>query len=228
MTTEFYWDALAENTLQVFHSLTALPLSSQFYLAGGTGLALQIGHRISYDLDFFTSAPALDLAGRSVLQRQLESLLDVKFRHESEGQLYTIVQGVEVSFLFQHHPLLFPVRNAQGISVADPIDIGLMKLAAAKDRGTRRDFVDLYCLREEVSLSVLFDLLPRKFYDRPDFAVHLAYALSYFEDAEQDPRPLEMRVAAEWAAVKEYCLDGSRLLSQINAGLVPPKPSQFD
>ena len=124
--------------------------------------------------------------------------------------------------------LLFPVQEAEGISLADPIDIGLMKLAAVKDRGTRRDFVDLYCLREAAPLPVLFDLIPRKFYDRPDFAVHLAYALSYFEDAEQDPRPLEMRVAAEWETIKEYCLDGSRLLSEINASLVPPKPSQSD
>ncbi|HRJ43483.1 MAG: nucleotidyl transferase AbiEii/AbiGii toxin family protein [Caldilineaceae bacterium] len=228
MNTELAWDTLAENTRQVFDALTALPLPSHFYLAGGTGLALQIGHRISYDLDFFTSDPVLDLAGRSILQRQLESLADVTIRHESDGQLYAIVQEVEVSFIFQHHPLLFSIRDAQGINLADPTDIGLMKLAAVKDRGTRRDFVDLYCLRQKAPFALLFDLIPRKFYDRPDFAVHLAYALSYFEDAEQDPRPLEMRVEAEWTAVKAYCLDGSRLLSQINAGLVPPKPSQFD
>ncbi|RLT44980.1 MAG: hypothetical protein DWI57_01885 [Chloroflexi bacterium] len=227
MNRELYWDALAERTRQVFLSLAKLPLPSHFYLAGGTGLALQINHRISYDLDFFTAEPVLGSAGRSNLQQQLNALSDVTFRHESDGQLYTIVQVVEVSFLFQHHPLLFPVQEVEGISVADPIDIGLMKLAAVKDRGTRRDFVDLYCLRETAPLSVLFDLIPRKFYDRPDFAVHLAYALSYFEDAEQDPRPLEMRVSAEWADVQAYCLDGSRLLSQMNAGLVPPKSSQF-
>lgn len=226
MNSELHWDALAEKTGRVFQALAGLPLPAHFYLAGGTGLALQIGHRISYDLDFFTSDPTLDLAGRSILQRQLESLANMTIRHEADGQLYAVVQGVEVSFLFQHHPLLFSVRDAQGIRLADPTDIGLMKLAAVKDRGTRRDFVDLYCLREEAPLSALFDLLPRKFYDRPDFAVHLAYALSYFEDAEQDPRPLEMRMDADWVHVKEYCLGGSRLLSLINAGLVPPNPSQ--
>ncbi len=226
MNSQLYWDTLAENTRQVFNALAALPLPAHFYLAGGTGLALQIGHRISYDLDFFTSDPALDLAGRSLLQRQLESLADVTIRHEADGQLYAVVQGVEVSVLFQYHPLLFPARDAQGIQLADPLDIGLMKLAAVKNRGARRDFVDLYCLRQEASFSLLFDLIPLKFYDRPDFAVHLAYALSYFEDAEQDPRPLEMRVDADWVNVKEYCLEGSRLLSRINAGLVPPEPSQ--
>jgi len=225
MNSDFHLEALAANTQHVFDALANLPLASSFYLAGGTGLALQIGHRISYDLDFFTSSP-LDMAGRLSLERRLDALSDMIIRHESDGQLYAIVQGVEVSFLFQHHPLLFPVRSAMGIEIADPVDIGLMKLAAVKDRGTRRDFVDLYCMRDIAPFSVLFDLIPRKYYDRPDFSVHLAYALSYFDDAEQDPRPLEMLTDAAWEDVKEYCREGSRLLSRMNAGLVPPDSIQ--
>lgn len=228
MKDEVHWEALAKPTFEVFQALTALPIPSHFYLAGGTGLALQIGHRISYDLDFFTAETVLGPAGRSVLQSQLAVLPDVTIRHEADGQLYALIQGVEVSFLYQHHPLLFPLHSARGIEVADSIDIGLMKLAAVKDRGTRRDFVDLYCLRVEATLSDLFALIPRKYYDRPDFSVHLAYALSYFDDAEQDPRPLEMRVAAPWEAVKRYCQEGSRLLSRINAGLEPPESTHSD
>lgn len=222
MKGEFHWEALAERTAEVFQSLAALPMPSHFYLAGGTGLALQIGHRISYDLDFFTAEPVLGPAGRSVLQNQLAALPDVTVRHEADGQLYALVQGVGVSFLYQRHPLLFPLHPMRGIAVADPIDIGLMKLAAVKDRGTRRDFVDLYCARTEAPLSALFELLPQKYYDRPNFSVHLAYALSYFDDAEQDPRPLKMLVDIEWEGVKEYCRAGSRLLSRINTGLTPP------
>jgi len=222
MNYELYWDALADKTRLVFDCLAELPVPAYFYLASGTGLALQINHRVSYDLDFFTSESVLGPAGRSTLQLQLNALADVVIRHEADGQLYALVQDVEVSFLYQHHSLLYPLRDARGIQLADPIDIGLMKLAAVKDRGARRDFVDLYCLRTQAPLAVLFDLIPRKFYDRPDFAVHLAYALSYFEDAEQDPRALEMRTEAEWTDVKEYCRNGSLLLSQINAGLVPP------
>lgn len=228
MVGEVHWETLAEPTAEVFQALASLPLPSHYYLAGGTGLALQIGHRISYDLDFFTAEPVLGPAGRSVLQNQLAALPDVTIRHEADGQLYALIQGVEVSFLYQHHPLLYPLRDVQGVSLADPIDIGLMKLAAVKDRGTRRDFVDLYCLRVEATLSDLFALIPRKYYDRPDFSVHLAYALSYFDDAEQDPRPLEMRVAASWETVKRYCQEGSRLLSRINAGLEPPESTHSD
>jgi hypothetical protein len=46
----------------------------------------------------------------------------------------------------QHHPLIAPTVDLEGIALASPTDIGLMKLAAIKDRRTRRD-LDFYCLR---------------------------------------------------------------------------------
>ncbi|HTP10025.1 MAG TPA: nucleotidyl transferase AbiEii/AbiGii toxin family protein, partial [Anaerolineae bacterium] len=135
--------------------------------------------------------------------------------------LYAAVMNVEVSFIYQHHPLLFATIEAGGLRLASPIDIGLMKLSAIKDRGTRRDFVDLYCLRKVAPLKTLFELLSKKYFDRPDFTVHLAYALQYFEDAESDTRELQMLQPVKWSDVKRYCIDGSNLLSKINAGLEP-------
>jgi hypothetical protein len=101
------------------------------------------------------------------------------------------------------------------------LDIGLMKLAAVKDRGARRDFVDLYCLRKIAPLESLFELIPRKYFDRPDFAHHLAIGLRYFEDAENDPRELLMRQSVRWRNVKRYCEAGARLLTKRNLGLNP-------
>ncbi|MBX2999405.1 MAG: nucleotidyl transferase AbiEii/AbiGii toxin family protein [Caldilineaceae bacterium] len=222
MRKQIYWEALAENTYTAFQALASASLPPIFYLAGGTALALQIGHRISYDLDFFSSVTTLDLGGRTELQRRLQSIESAVIRHEADGQMYATVMGVEVSFLHQHHPLLFSTQEIQGIQLAHPADIGLMKLAAVKDRGTRRDFIDLYCLRHEAPLSELFRLIPQKYPDRPDFTVHLAYALNYFEDAETDPRQLQVLKEVQWEAVKSYCRDGARLLSKLNAGLEPP------
>jgi hypothetical protein len=217
-----YWEAMAPHTRQAFEKLTSLPVLNDFYLAGGTALALQIGHRISYDLDFFSSQNELGTAERAKLGLALQQIDSVEIKLETAGQLYASIQGVEASFIFQPHPLLFPTINVQGIRLAQATDIGLMKLAAVKDRGTRRDFVDLYCLRHVAPLSNLFQLLPQKYYDRPDFSVHLAYALCYFEDAETDPQQLNMIQKIDWEAVKTYCLEGSRLLSKMNAGLEPP------
>jgi hypothetical protein len=98
-----------------------------------------------------------------------------------------------------------------------------MKLSAIKDRGTRRDFIDLYCLRKIAPFKTLFELLPKKYFDRPDFTVHLAYALHYFDDAENDTRQLHMLQSVKWSNVKRYCSEGSNLLSKLNTGLEPPQ-----
>ena len=217
------WNALAPDTRRAFDALAALPIPSGFYLAGGTALALQLGHRISYDLDFFSTSNLLGTAERSRLAHQLQSIKPTTIKHEQDEQLYATVMGVEVSFIYQHHPLLSATLEAGELQLASAVDIGLMILSAIKDRGTRRDFVDLYCLRKVAPLKTLFDLLPQKYSDRPDFTVHLAYALQYFEDAENDTRELQMLRPVKWSNVKKYCIDGSNLLSKLNAGLEPRK-----
>ena len=223
MTEPIFWNALAPETHTAFEALAQLPVLRDFYLAGGTALALQIGHRISRDLDFFSSSNPLGAVERAMLGRDLQRIQPRVIRHESGEQLYATIMGVEASFVFQHHPLLFPTIDIGGVTAAQPTDIGLMKLSAIKDRGTRRDFVDLYCLRKIAPLKTLFQLLPQKYHDRPDFTVHLAYALCYFDDAEADARELHMLRQVKWSEVKKYCTDGARLLSKLNAGLEPPK-----
>ena len=217
------WNALAPNTRRVFDALAALPAPPDFYLAGGTALALQLGHRISYDLDFFSMTNPLGMAERSLLAHQLQSITATTIKREQDEQLYATIMGVEASFVYQHHPLLFPTIEVTGLRLAQAIDIGLMKLSAIKDRGTRRDFIDLYCLRKIAPLKTLFEMLPKKYFDRPDFTVHLAYALQYFEDAENDTRELRMLQSVKWSDVKKYCTEGSNLLSKLNAGLEPRK-----
>lgn len=221
--TTISWNALAPNTRQTFDALAALPMYPDFYLAGGTALALQLGHRISYDLDFFSAANSLGMVERSALAHRLQGIVPTVIKHEQDEQLYATVMGVEVSFIHQHHPLLLPTTEVNGLRLAQPTDIGLMKLSATKDRGTRRDFVDLYCLRKIAPLKTLFELLPQKYFDRPDFTVHLAYALRYFDDAENDTRELHMLQPVKWSDVKKYCIEGSNLLSKLNTGLESPK-----
>ena len=138
--TTIAWNALAPDTRQTFDALAALPLPLDFYLAGGTALALQLGHRISYDLDFFSTTNPLGMVDRSTLARRLQSIAPTAIKREQDEQIYATVMGVEVSFIYQHHPLLFPMLDVNGLYLAHASDIGLMKLSAIKDRGTRRDF----------------------------------------------------------------------------------------
>lgn len=196
---------------QAFEALADQPFMGAFYLAGGTALALQIGHRISKDLDWFSSTLQLDQSEREDIRSVLADIGGFDITGERNGMLYSRMFGSEVSFIHQHHLLIEPPLDLMGLAVASPIDIGLMKLAAIKDRGTRRDFVDIFCLRQLAPLTYLIDLAEQRYEDHPDFTTILARALANFDDAERQPMP-EMTARVKWAEIKRYAEAGARYI----------------
>jgi hypothetical protein len=209
----FFETAVTPACLRALDELRRHSFMADFYLAGGTALALQIGHRISTDLDWFSTARLLLTLEREVLTQTLGATGQLEVIADQDGMLYTRLFGVDVSFLHQHHPLLEPTVEYRDVQLASPTDIGLMKLAAINSRGTRRDFVDLYCLREVVTLDRLLELATLKYTDRPSFLAIAARALAYFEDAEQQPMPT-MLVSVNWAEVRAYCEAEARRLAR--------------
>lgn len=214
----FYEQAVTPGCLWAINHLRVCDFIGGFYLAGGTGLALQIGHRISTDLDWFSATCRLDTAVREQISQTLRERGQFEVVSEQDGMLFTRVLGVDVSFVYQHHPLLESTVEYRGVQLASPTDIGLMKLAAIVSRGTRRDFVDLYCLREIAPLDRLLELATRKYADRPHFQVVAARALAYFEDAEQQPMP-ELLAPVRWMDVRRYCEEAARRLARRLSGL---------
>jgi hypothetical protein len=167
-------------------------------LAGGTGLALQLGHRISKDLDFFRAgpfAPAELAAGLAGLGR-------VVVQGRSAGTLHVTLDGLRVSFLAAEAPLLFKGTPYRGLTLADPRDIAVMKVIAIGGRGSRKDFVDLFFyLRGGGSLEGIFDLARRRFAGVDFNEYHLLRSLAFFEDAESEPMPRMVR-RASWSEIK--------------------------
>ncbi len=198
--------------------LRGQPFVRNFYLAGGTALALQIGHRISTDLDWFSAECRLLAPEREMIREALAPSGQFDIASEQDGMLFTRLFGVDVSFVYQHHPLLEPTVEYKGLRLASCTDIGLMKLAAVNSRGTRRDFVDLYCLRDVVTLDRLLELAASKYADRPSFLAIAVRALAYFEDAEQQPMPRLLR-PVQWAEVRAYCETAARTLARSSCGL---------
>lgn len=215
---DFYEMAITPGCYQALDYLRHQPFINDFYLAGGTALALQIGHRISTDLDWFSTEHLLPPSEREAIRQALDSSGQFEVASEQDGLLFTQLLGTDVSFIYQPHPLLEPTVDYQGIQLASPTDIGLMKLAAVNSRGTRRDFVDLYCLREIVTLDRLLELATIKYADRPSFLAIAARALAYFEDAEQQPMP-DLLTPVRWADVQAYCKTAARQLARRLSGL---------
>jgi hypothetical protein len=214
--SELHEEVLAERTRTMFECLGRQTSMSTFYLAGGTAVALHLGHRISEDLDLFTErpwsfetiAPALAVCGPVVVDRQ------------EAGTFVGSVGGVRVSLF--HYPYVVieePVPTRFGLPVAGLTDLGCMKLVAVAQRGSRKDFVDLYHLGAAgYSIRELLALLSRKMPGVEFNPVHILRSLAYFEDAEAEPDPV-MLVPYEWATVREYCIaEAGALLEEILAG----------
>ena len=174
----------------IVRRLRAARLLQGWTLAGGTGLALQLGHRYSDDLAFFRH-------GRSDLDRLVGALADVGkvvVQSRAAGTLHVVVDGLRISFLEAQASLLFPGTSYRGLTVADTQDIAVMKIVAIGGRGSRKDFVDLYFyLRGGGGLDVVFSLLRRRFTEVDYNAYHLLKSLVFFEDAETEPMPRLIR-----------------------------------
>lgn len=178
-------------------------------LAGGTGLALQLGHRYSEDLDFFRE----ESFEADALIERLSQIGPLSIQSRTSGTLHSVLEGLRISFLRMQAPLLFPTTPYRGLMLADPRDIAVMKLVAIGGRGSRKDFVDLYFfLQAGGSLESLLDLARRRF-ERVDYnEYHLLKSLAYFADAEEEPMPRLLRKAS-WPAIRQRIIAEVQSLS---------------
>ncbi len=180
-----HWQALTPETRQAFQISAALPFIQRYYLAGGTGLALHLGHRYSVDLDFFASAPdAVGADERAVLRVAFDDHT-LAITYDKDMTFVANWRGVGVSFFrLTLYPLTQEPLLLEGVPVASIDEIGAMKLAAIMSRGTRKDYIDLYFILQQTPLERLFEVAAVKYARVRTFAVSAVRALTYFTDAE--------------------------------------------
>ena len=196
-----FLQALPHHVQELLRRLGRLPAIAPFYLAGGSAIALHLGHRISVDLDFFTAQEAYEV---EPLLRDLREAGHVTIRQQKRGTLNATLDDTLLSFFAYPYPLLGSFHDLWGIRVAGVLDLALMKLAAIGQRGRKRDFVDLYQICQSgYTLDELLRRMPEKFPNITYPSYHLLRALAYFEDAESDPMP-NMLTPLDWAEVKRF------------------------
>jgi len=192
-------EVLDDAVKQTLKELLSSGVLESFYLAGGTGLALYLGHRRSVDLDFFRRE-AFD---EEALLQRLQRLQNLALVAKGGATLHAMVRGTKTSFLGYEYPVLFPLASFHGVQVADPRDIAGMKISAVAGRGTRRDFIDLYVVSKKYGMEMLLRTFREKFARVNYSLVHVLKSLTYFEDAEQEPMP-DMLAPLSWDEVRQF------------------------
>jgi hypothetical protein len=198
-----FQEVLSKNAKESLAVLGKSGLMKSAYLAGGTALAIQIGHRRSSDFDFFTKK---EFDERIFLQKMVKTFSDFELERKDWRTVLGYIGKTRFSYFFYQYPLIFKTKKFLGIDLADPRDIAAMKIAAMADRGTKRDFIDLYfilAIDKITTLSAVLKLYDRKFKKFRQNKIHILKSLSYFEDADKEEMPKMIKLV-DWKIVKEF------------------------
>ena len=185
------------STFALLEKLQDLPILHDFHLVGGTALALQFGHRQSIDLDLF---------GYPLEKQQILSSLKSEFSHSFQfiespisWSLFCKINAIKVDLIQYQHPLLYPLIDDE-VRMYDYRDIAAMKINAVLNRGTKKDFWDIYELFEHMTFDEMIEVFERKYPDQR-LLISIPQALVYFQDAESDPNPICLKNRT-WEEVK--------------------------
>lgn len=181
--------------------LSDLRFIKSFYLAGGTGCAIHIGHRISEDLDFFSQTEFSQFEIQNTLKAHGRFLVDYSDTRTLTGRF----EQTKISFFHYEYNLLEETSDFQNIKISSLKDIGCMKIDAISSRGSRRDFVDLYFILKsfDMSLRKFFVFFQDKYGEENYNLVHIMKSLVYFKDADEDA-DLKMLDQYSWQDVKDF------------------------
>jgi hypothetical protein len=152
-------------------------LLNDFYLAGGTAVALHLGHRLSRDLD------------------------DVSRDNNTIGSF----NGTKLSFMYFKPGMTEAPQQFAGVTIASIKDLMAMKVSAISQRGAKRDFIDLYFIMNKLEMSIA-DVMLYYFDKYKDFKpnpIHALKSLTFFDDAEKEIMP-DMKTTVQWPEIKGF------------------------
>ncbi len=195
---------LPEKIKAILKKITPLVNANKFYLAGGTGLALQIGHRISQDLDFFSDASfdpnSLFLFLKSKTDSQEEVIIETY-------KLLVTLEGVRCSFIYYDIPLIYEKIIFEDLPVADWRDIIAEKFKTVSQKGSKKDFYDIFSVirMKKLTIEQAITIFKKRFENTGLNFYHVLRSLTYFEDADEDPIPNMLeKYNFPWEEVKSF------------------------
>ena len=200
MDKELCFDILDQKRTDLLPLLK--PFKDDFYLAGGTALALLLGHRDSFDFDFFCpgSFSTVDLLKK--IEQVFAGRIIVKTQEAKDTLTVIIDEVVKISFFTYPYELVRPLLREDYLRVASLEDIACMKLAAITSRSVLKDYVDLYFILQNIALEKLINFTKEK-YSAIDTNLILK-SLVYFEDIEQEPVLFKNNKDVSFKLIKNY------------------------
>lgn len=146
--------------LAALKRLMVLPEFQSFRLVGGTSLALQLGHRMSVDIDLFTDAPFDSKAKQFCLAEAFPSF-ELAWQNDNGFSAY--VDDVKIDCFNWRVRFLEPALIVDEIRLLSLREISAMKLETVTDRKEKKDFVDLFFLLRLFPLKEIIEAFRAKY-----------------------------------------------------------------
>lgn len=179
-----------------------------FYLAGGTALALHLGHRTSQDLDFYTK----EHFNSEVVYGEFKKVFNKERISEANFAKDTLkfkINITDLSFFRYPYPSIRPIIGWESAKLASPEDITAMKIEALRTRGLKRDFADIYFLIEKYGVKKILEFTKEK-YPEVFNEYSCVASLTYFEDAEkskQGRKRVYIYSGRSWPEIKKFIIE---------------------
>ena len=186
----------AQNTLALLGKSGILNTA---YMAGGSALALQLGHRVSLDFDFFSEGEF----NSSQVNSSLNAVGKYPVSNETPKTMVGIFNDVKFSLFHYPYPLIAQTKKFLRIGLSSLEDITAMKLVAITDRATKKDYIDLFVLAKKYPIEHMFDFYEKKYHLLQPNLFTLIKSLQFFSEAEETDMP-KMIEKINWEGIKKF------------------------
>jgi predicted nucleotidyltransferase component of viral defense system len=184
--------------LELLKKLQNKEYLDEFFLVGGTALALLYGHRKSIDIDLFSNFN-FD-AGK--LLENLSTDFQFQLFFSAENTIKGSINGIQIDLIAHRYPMIGTPVITEGISILAVEDIAAMKLNAISTSGQRvKDFIDIYYLLDKFSLAELISFYKNKYSQYNE--VNVLKSITWFNDVVLDEWPVILKDKnLKWDEVK--------------------------
>jgi len=177
-----------------------MPSLNHFGLVGGTALSLLYGHRMSEDLDIFSSITFENATIINELKNKFENRFVVEEKPPRFG-IFCFIDNIKVDIIHHPHQQIKPVINMDGIRMFSVEDIIAMKIQAVLGRGKKKDFWDIAELLQHYTITDFIKFHTEK-YSTQNLLITVPQAITYFSDAEESEAPVSLK-QQNWESVQK-------------------------
>ncbi len=195
-----YIETVKPNAFSLLKELMAMEELNQFQLVGGTSLSLQLGHRMSDDLDLFSTIEFDNEEIIEVLQSKFLNRFELKSTLTNKLGVFSFIDSVKVDICRHKQILIDEIVVIDNIRMWGTKEIAAAKVNAISRRATKKDFWDIDVLLDKYSIDEIAAYYKTKYL--PMLAIGVSQIITYFNDAEESENPLCLKNKT-WEAVKK-------------------------